>query len=205
MGALALQACQLGAGNALRSAPHRRPRNTARSAAAVAPTCLSPEQMASALQHQLAKSAEAAAAEAQRRAARPAVPAEEPSSEIPLRKPSRRALRAGAEARAAAEAAATATSAQIEELQAAVRRQAGALGRAALAAALAVQLRQSGTMDEDEFAEAWADLEDAAPPDSGSAPASDDAAAPTAAALPANSAVPAPSMAQQAAGSAQPA
>lgn len=145
MGALALQAHQLGSGNALRIASQRG-RHAARGAVAAPPVCLSPEQMAAALQRQLVDSAQAAAADAQRRAARAATPADEPGSAIPPRKPSRRLLRE--QARAAAVAAAAAAAAQSEELQAAIGRRAGPLNGAALACALAVQLRQSDTFDE---------------------------------------------------------
>lgn len=101
--------------------------------------------MASALRRQLTESADAAAADAQRRAARAAARAEELCSAIPPRKASRRELRA--EALAAATAAAAAA-AQSDELQTSVGQRTGTLEGTALAYALAMQLRQSGTFDE---------------------------------------------------------
>ncbi len=144
MGVLTLKAYYLGSVNALRRKSQSRHQAGARGAAP--PVCLSPDQTAAALQRQLAESAEAAAADAQRRAARSAAPAVEPGNAIPPRKPSRRLMLA--EARAAASAAAAAAAAQSEKLQAAICKRTGALDGAALASALAVQLRQSGTFDE---------------------------------------------------------
>lgn len=82
-------------------------------------------------------------------------------------------------------AAAAAAAAQSEELQAAIGRRAGPLNGAALACALAVQLRQSDTFDEGEFAEVWGEVNPSTPAAADPAHCNGATAPPTAPAVPA--------------------
>ncbi|KAI7835686.1 hypothetical protein COHA_010425 [Chlorella ohadii] len=125
-----------------RYAPSRRPRR-AQLTAAAGPADFSSEQLQSALQHQLDNAGSA-----------PAEASGEAASRVPKKKTSRRAERAAAAA-AAAEAEEAARR-QSEETQ----RQLGlrsADDAAVIAAALRVQLRQSGTFDEGEPASSAAE------------------------------------------------